>query len=153
LLMVTDVGSLSILLAAHCTYMSVIDPAQVVHISDFHLTSKGGCNFPVITTIRIQDSTNYLTVLAAIYKSKVPLHPWVLIGSEPPINFIKLYLIILNSLCDSNVFYYTVKPWTFLHPRRLTAYVAKLDPSSKEIYVGKVRNATSELSALGQMPQ
>jgi hypothetical protein len=45
-----------------------------------------------------------------------------------------------------------VQPWTFVHPGHLTAYLEARGPNTTEVYVGRVRNATSELAALAMMP-
>ena len=76
-----DVGSRSQLRAAHCTYMTVIDPAQVVHVSDFTLPEVGGCGFPILTRVKTSYATDYYRVFGSIYKAEVELHAWVLIGS------------------------------------------------------------------------
>jgi hypothetical protein len=53
---------------------------------------------------------------------QVPLQPWVLV----------------------------VKPWTFVHPRHLAAWLATED-AAEHSYVGRVRNASSELASLAMV--
>lgn len=80
LVVIADVGSEDSLRAAQCTYMSTLDPYQIIYISDFSLPRPGGCNLPIIHSLRIPFATDYFDALRELYLSKIPLHPWVLIG-------------------------------------------------------------------------
>jgi len=124
LLVVADVGSSDALQASQCTYMSTLDPEQIIYVSDYRIPNPGGCNLPIIHSLRVPFATDFYDILREVYLSKIPLHPWVLI----------------------------VKPWTFVHPGRVSAYLNERGLMSSEVYVGNMRNATSELAALGQMP-
>ena len=124
LLVVADKGSQDFLRAAQCTYMATLDPAQIIFVSDFPLPEVGGCGLPVSNRIRVVSAVDYLEVLKTVERSKKVLLPWVLV----------------------------VKPWTFVHPGHLEAYLEERGSQNPEVYVGRVRNATSELAALSQMP-
>jgi hypothetical protein len=80
LVVISDVGSEDALRAAQCTYMSTLDPYQIIFISDFSIPRPGGCNMPIMHSLRIPFATDYFDALRELYLSKIPLHPWVLIG-------------------------------------------------------------------------
>ena len=86
LVVVASKGSQEHLRAAQCTYMAVLNPAQIVHVTDYALSSVGGCGLPLLSTLRVPCAVDYTIVLRTLYSSTIELLSWTLIGEEcaPP---------------------------------------------------------------------
>jgi hypothetical protein len=115
--MVADVGSQASLRAAHCTWLAMLDPAQVVHVTDFEMSLKkapggsssskgsnrsgkgkgnssgasplGGCGFPVKTVLKVKFAIDYYDIMHQLYVSKVRSHT-VLGGARKKFSVISL---------------------------------------------------------------
>ena len=71
---VTDLGTRRWLRAAQCTWLQLLDPGQVVTVTDFDLTAgaglQGGCGFQVAHPLRVANAVDYLEVGAVFFWDK-----------------------------------------------------------------------------------
>lgn len=79
---IADKGSQLSLRAAQCTYLEIIDPAEVIHVSDFELPKIGGCGYVVKHHLQVAFATDYFSVLEALFKSNIQLEQFTLIGDN-----------------------------------------------------------------------
>jgi hypothetical protein len=146
--MVVHSGNRDLLDAAQCTWMRAVSPRQIIYVSDDgDIPSSCGLPVPAENVIVEPYSVDYAAVFAAgaqLFREAM-MHqdrPWVLV----------------------------VQPFTFVQPLHLCAYVKSIStrreakfPGSREnmnsltkaklpVYVGRTRNASTELAFLGLHP-
>jgi hypothetical protein len=97
---VADVGSLQQLRAAHCTYMTVIDPNQVVHVADFKLGRIGGCGFPITKVVYVPYATQYYDMMGYILRTKIELHTWCLFGKDIRVLLLQIFEVTSPRILD-----------------------------------------------------